>query len=168
MATQTTLTELAPEVAIKPLPSVTHKDCVEAAAAYLSKRCDVVLPEFFSWNAELPDVIGFKRNHSDLVECKVSRADFLKDKKKHFRMFPEQGMGDYRYYCCPRGMISKDELPDGWGLLYLYPSGLVRQLKESRKHDKDWRAEHHLLFYYARRANFSGAHKTVIEYRGYN
>lgn len=152
----------------KSLPLWTHNECVEAAAKYLSKRCNVVLPEFFSWNKELADVIGFASGTSTLIECKVSRADFLKDKNKHFRIFPENGMGDYRYYCCPKGMIAKEELPDGWGLLYLYPSGKVREIKDSGLFEKDLKAEHHLLYYYARRANYAGVHKTVLDYRGFD
>ena len=163
--------------------TMTHTDCVQYAYRYLCKRCNVVLPEFFTHNGELADVIGFKNELSTLIECKVSRGDFLSDKKKYFRMHPEKGMGDYRYYCCPKGLINKKELPDGWGLLYVYPSGQVRMIKESflanentdytiyrgrGKHPKNRDAEFHVLYYYARRANYAGVHKTIIEYRGYD
>lgn len=163
---------------------MTHTECVNYAARYLSKRCPVVLPEFYSWNGELADVIGFKNDFSILIECKVARGDFLKDKHKPFRMNPEKGMGDRRYYCCPKDLIKKEELPEGWGLLYVYPSGLVREVKssyvpdtkplgpDSWKHTgtfkKNIKAEFHLLYYYARRANYAGVHKTVIEYRGFD
>jgi len=164
------------------LKKMTHTECVEAAARYMSKRADVVLPEFFSHNAELPDVIAFKTRYSTVIECKVSRGDFHADKKKSFRIRPEKGMGDYRYYCCPKGLIGKDELPDGWGLLYIYPNGQVREVKHSffkrppsptewrwgGRFEKNIEAEHYLLFYYARRANYAGVHKTVLEYRGYD
>lgn len=165
---------------------MTHKECVEVATRYLSRRCDVVLPEFFCWNGELADVIGFKQSRmtSTLIECKVSRGDFLADKNKSFRIDPTKGMGDYRYYCCPKGMIGKDELPKGWGLLYIYPSGQVREVKESSwppepdadlstdwlrggKFPKNKDAELHLLFYYARRAVYAGVHKAVLDYRMY-
>lgn len=165
--------------------SITHTECVEYAAVYLSKRCPVVLPEFFSWNGELADVIGFKNDTSTLIECKVSRGDFLKDKKKPFRIDPDKGMGDRRYYCCPKGLIRPDELPLGWGLLYVYPSGVVREVKSSYippsddvpmvdrwKHKgtfkKNKEAEFHLLYYYARRANYAGVHNTIVEYRGFD
>lgn len=161
---------------------ITHTECVKLAARYISKRYSVVLPEFFSHNAELPDVIGFAARQSVVVECKVSRGDFLRDKKKSFRINPDQGMGDYRYYCCPKGMISPDELPNGWGLLYIYPSGFVREEKSSfvkrettadeckwgGKFVKNIEAEQYLLFYYARRAYYAGVHNTILEYRGYN
>lgn len=161
---------------------MTHAECVAAAAGYIAKRCPVTLPEFFSHNAELPDVIGFGSRESIVVECKVSRGDFHADKKKTFRIRPEEGMGDRRYYCCPKDMIRKDELPDGWGLLYVYPSGQVRQVKQSffkrapspeewhwgGRFEKNKDAELHLLFYYARRAYYAGVHNTVLAYRGVN
>lgn len=161
------------------LGAFTHAQCVAAAAQYLSKRCKVVFPEFFTHNEELPDVIGFGtgliRNgrwdngvHSQLIEVKVSRGDFLADRKKSFRMHPEKGMGDLRYYCCPKGLINKEEVPTGWGLLYIYPSGQVRRVKESTIHERDLRSEVYLLYYYARRATFAGVHKTILDYRGYD
>jgi hypothetical protein len=167
--------------------TMTHADCVNYAYHYLCRRCNVCLPEFYSWNEELADVIGFDSRHSTLIECKVSRSDFLNDKKKNFRVKPEKGMGDHRYYCCPKDLIKKEEVPTGWGLLYVFPSGLVRRIKESyfddsREHDlsdykdfysrgchpKNKDAEYHVLYYYARRANYAGVHKTILKYRGFD
>lgn len=159
---------------------MTHAECVEHAAAWLDRRCKVVLPEFYSYNKELPDVIGFTRGslvkdgkwwsgeHSLLIEVKVSRSDFLSDKRKSFRAEPHEGMGDFRYYCCPKGLIKKEEIPEGWGLLYVYPSGRVMMQVESTIHEKDLKCEFHLLYYYARRANYAGVHKTVLDYRGFD
>ena len=70
---------------VEPLPVMTHAECVSAAAAYMQKRSDVVLPEFYSWNSELPDVIAFSNRVSTVIECKISRSDFLRDKNKPFR-----------------------------------------------------------------------------------
>lgn len=151
-----------------PTGSTGHKECVEHATRYLSKRCNVVLPEFFCWNGELADVIGFKGDNSTLIECKVSRGDFLKDKNKPFRINQAKGMGDFRYYCCPKGLIKKEELPEGWGLLYVYPSGVVREIKDCHRMEKNLNAEFHLLYYYARRANFAGVHQRIVDYRGFN
>jgi hypothetical protein len=66
----------------------------------------------------MPDAIGWKRRcHSVLVECKVSRADFLADRAKAWRQNPESGVGSERYYLSLAGMIAAKELPTGWGLL---------------------------------------------------
>ncbi|MGR6521634.1 hypothetical protein ACU5JM_08365 [Rhodococcus erythropolis] len=156
---------------VSPSPEIgvmTHAECVAAAAEYMRKRSDVVLPEFYSHNAELPDVIAFNARNSIVIECKVSRSDFLVDRKKLFRINQNAGMGDDRYYCCPKGMIKPEELPQGWGLLWIYPSGQVRKQRESRGFKKNIEAEHYLLFYYARRAYYAGVHDTVLEYRGYD
>ena len=58
-------------------------------------------------------------SHSVLVECKVTRADFLADRGKPFRAKPEQGVGSERFYLTPPGLVKVEELPVGWGLLEL-------------------------------------------------
>jgi hypothetical protein len=157
---------------------MTHADCVAAAVRYC-KGYKVVLPEFYTHHEEIPDVLAFTnggiRNNlysngvfSVLIECKMSRGDFLADKNKRFRISPEKGMGDCRYYCCPKGLIGKEEVPDGWGLIYIYPSGVVRQVKDSRLHERDINAELYVLYYYARRANFAGVHPAILDYRGFD
>jgi hypothetical protein len=149
--------------------TITHAECVALAAAYMQKRSDVVLPEFFTHNAELPDVIAFNRDHSTVIECKVSRSDFLSDKNKSFRQNPNSGMGDFRYYCAPKGIIKPEELPQYWGLIEVLPNGKLRKARGCFKaHKKNIEAEHYLLFYYARRAYYAGVHKTVLDYRGYD
>lgn len=158
---------------------MTHTECVLAAARWLDGKCQVVLPEFFTHNSELPDAIGFTAygRNSHMIECKVSRGDFLKDKKKLFRQWPEQGMGNFRYYCCPKGMIKLEEVPGNWGLIYIYePKEFdeehalpkARMVKRPLFQNRNMDAEHHLLFYYARRANHAGVHGRILAYRGYD
>ena len=52
-----------------------------------------------------------------MIECKASRADFLADANKPFRLNPEEGLGAERLYLAPRGTISPEELPAAWGLI---------------------------------------------------
>ncbi|MGA7683395.1 MAG: hypothetical protein WCC32_05595 [Terriglobales bacterium] len=96
-----------------------HTKLVVAAVAWLRRyRCGVVLSEQACVSGEMPDAIGWKKAcHSVLVECKVTRADFLVDRVKPWRRQPESGVGSERYYLAPRGMIEIEELPGGWGLL---------------------------------------------------
>ncbi|MCB8880066.1 hypothetical protein ACELLULO517_07455 [Acidisoma cellulosilytica] len=73
---------------------------------------------------ESPDAIGFRVSElrdgggSTVVECKVSRSDFLADQKKPHRT-QGAGMGRFRYFMVPEGMLSADEVPSGWGLIYV-------------------------------------------------
>ncbi|AXH68412.1 hypothetical protein [Vibrio phage R01] len=76
---------------------------------------------------EQPDALGWRASVSILIEVKTSRSDFLADKNKKFRADPSIGMGDWRFYLCPKDLISKDELPEGWGLLY-YSDGKIRRV----------------------------------------
>jgi hypothetical protein len=98
---------------------MTHLQLVEKAVNWLrSYRCGVVLSEQACISGEMPDAIGWKRAcHSVLVECKLTRADFLADRTKPFRLKPEQGVGSERFYLTPPGLLRRDELPAGWGLL---------------------------------------------------
>lgn len=65
---------------------------------------------------ERADVIAFRSQCSAIMEAKASRADFLSDAKKPERK--SGGIGLYRFYICPPGLIRPDDLPTGWGLLY--------------------------------------------------
>jgi len=100
---------------------MTHAQLVEKAVRWLrSYRCGVVLSEQACVSGEMPDAIGWKRAcHSVLVECKVTRPDFLADRAKPFRQKPEKGVGCERFYLAPAGLIPGEELPPGWGLLEL-------------------------------------------------
>lgn len=102
---------------------MTHADLVERAARWLKGAgCSIVLTELVTMNSETPDAIGFRASgqESYLVECKSTRGDFLADRRKPFRR--EGGMGLYRYFLCPPGLIKPADLPQGWGLLYAHPA----------------------------------------------
>ena len=115
-------------------PSMTHAQLVERAVRWLrSYRCGVVLSEQACISGEMPDALGWKQAcHSVLVECKVTRADFLADRAKPFRVKPEKGVGSERFYLTPPGLIHSKELAPGWGLLELR-RGRVEMVQASAK-----------------------------------
>lgn len=83
-------------------------------------NCKVVIRDpFRCYTQEQPDAIGWRDGISILVECKATRSDFLSDKNKSFRVNPRKGMGDWRFYLCPIDVIKVEDLPSGWGLLYV-------------------------------------------------
>ncbi len=113
---------------------MTHAQLVERAVRWLrGYRCGVVLSEQACVSGEMPDAIGWKRAcHSVLVECKVTRADFLADRAKSFRLKPEKGVGSERFYMTPPDLVKVEELPAGWGLLE-YRRGRIEMLQASAK-----------------------------------
>ena len=97
-----------------------HKNLVHHAVKQLhSWGCCPVVSELVTCNStgEIPDAIGWTCRASILFECKVSRADFSRDRGKLFRFdLPDHGMGDWRFYLTNPGVVrSADELPPGWG-----------------------------------------------------
>src|SRR5688572_7708258 len=91
---------------------MTHSALVDLAVQWLRSRyrCGIVLSEQSCASGEQPDVIGWKRRcRSVVVECKMSRADFLADRHKPFRVDAAMGMGSERFYMVPAGLIGSDE-----------------------------------------------------------
>lgn len=111
---------------------MTHKELVEKAYRWILKNggMTVAFKELYSMASEIPDVIGFNSWESTVIECKASRSDFLCDNKKSHRT---NGMGNWRFYCCPKGMIKKEELPEKWGLIYVDEKGKAKIEYDCRK-----------------------------------
>lgn len=84
----------------------------------LIPRCQYATVELVTSNNESPDVFGWIYWCSILIEVKVSHADFLKDAVKFSRIYPNKGIGEFRYYCCPNEVIKENEVPLNWGLIY--------------------------------------------------
>lgn len=109
---------------------MTHTELVLRAEKWLkSMGCGVVFRDPFkahTHNGEQPDAMGWRDGLSLLVEVKVSRSDFLADKKKSFRADATKGMGDWRFYMCPPEVIRVEDLPQGWGLLYCHKNRIKK------------------------------------------
>lgn len=110
--------------------TITHKNLVEAAKNWLvgTAGCAFSVGELVTYGGEMPDAIGFKATRSIVIECKMSRSDFHRDRKKPFRANPESGLGDHRYFLCPEGIIKPEDDLCGWGLLWLLPTGKIKRV----------------------------------------
>ncbi len=147
---------------------MTHAQLVEKAVRWLrAYRCGVVLSEQACASGEMPDAIGWKRaSHSVLVECKISRADFLADREKPWRQKPERGVGCERFYLAPAGLLGPEEIPAGWGLLELRKRG-VEMVKASAKNlrtAKGFRYEMNLLLASLRRVEVRIEPQSITEF----
>lgn len=94
-----------------------------------------VVVELVTLTAENPDIWATNGYHTTLVEVKTSHADFLADKKKWIRSeeaeIADKCLGNYRYYLCPEGVISENEIPDKWGLL-VYDGRRITKVKSAK------------------------------------
>lgn len=123
---------------------MTHADVVQIAVEWLrSSSCPhgkhtVVFAELSTIaTPERPDVIGWDPSGiSTVIECKVSRSDFLKDRAKR------RVLGRRRYYMAPAGVIRLSDVQGGdWGLVETHRNGLILKAKTVLLTDKAYSAE---------------------------
>jgi hypothetical protein len=112
---------------------------------------------------ESPDIFGFGLACTQLIEVKVSRSDFLADKKKYWRQNQTKGLGQLRAYLCPKGIINANELPEKWGLFY-YENGKIEIIKEPEIQTCDSMQEMNLAASIIRR---EGINPKIFSYKKY-
>ena len=144
---------------------LTHDYLNERGAMFLKyeKHCGVVAVELKSYATDsIPNVIGFKQSCSYLIESKVSRADYRADlKKPHRHRLSMFAVGNYRYYLCPTDLIQVEDLPEGWGLLWIEKKTITiikevdrtmrRGIIAEYRHEVHPRSDRGLLYSIARR-----------------
>ena len=129
-----------------------------------------MLYEFATALDENPDVIGWAAEaDSVLIECKLTRSDFLRDAEKAVRRNPRTGMGRRRYYLCPAGVIQIKDLPPKWGLLWVTGKQIAVK-REARGHpERNLLAEVRFLSSMLRRAQIRIGERPISEWlRGEN
>lgn len=118
------------------MDKISHRALCELGAKYMYRSGTIPFskPKYVVCEleriGECPDVFGFGFAYTQLLEIKVSRSDFLSDRKKPWRITPEFGLGQYRSYLCPENLIRESELPDNWGLFYVNDKGKIRMIKK--------------------------------------
>lgn len=144
---------------VLPIVRVTHDELSAITAKWLKRHsqnilipnCATVALDMKTLEQEKPDVIGWNGSSSVMIEVKVGRGDFMQDFKKPFRQICEKGVGEFRYYCCPSGLINKNELPAKWGLLYLNDKKQIEIIKVAEIQQANLNAERNMLISLLRR-----------------
>lgn len=154
--------------------SEAHQLLVQQGGKWLKKQGFAVVATEISavGSREQPDVVGFRSTCSVIIEVKVSRADFFADARKPERINTHSGIGNYRFFLTPHGLIQPEELPAKWGLLYacgtkiqdvispkgnMWPSLQSRTISDwqSFQHESDLTKERAILFSIARRLSIA-------------
>lgn len=153
---------------------MTHADLVAKGAAWLKRqKCHLVLTEPagpLDSHTERPDCLGLangwpvgRQYMTKVIEVKVSRSDFRANARKRAEM------GNFRWFLVPQGLVSPEEIPDGWGLLYCDGKD-VTVVKQAPTHtEKDLESEFDLYITLLRK--FTGYRPRVMtgnEIPGYN
>lgn len=141
----------------------THDQLCERAVRWLrgSWKCDPAWKEPQSaFPGEVPDAYGLGPRGSTVIECKVSRSDFLADKAKRHRKNPAVGMGDHRIYLAPPGCIQEEDFginaDPRWGWLEVVNRRSVVWKRNPKPFRSNFeRHEHRLLRSLMKRAMLS-------------
>ena len=149
---------------------MTHRELCIKGAKFLKNqgifafhKCRYVVCEL-ERAGESPDAFGWVGGVTQLIEVKVTRSDFLSDKKKMWRMNPNQGLGKFRSYLCPEGIIKESDLPENWGLLYINDKGKIYSVKEPISQESDHYEEIDLITSILRREGFN---PQIFSYKKY-
>lgn len=99
------------------MPSELHEKLCEKGVLWLKRNgFGVAAKNVWAFGSrERVDCIGYRQQCSAMIEVKVSWSDFLADKNKPERQ--SGGVGTYRFYLAPAGLIKVEDLPERWGLL---------------------------------------------------
>lgn len=137
---------------------------------WLSRRCSIVFYEFATPADENPDVIGWATGSgSVMIECKLTRSDFLRDAAKTVRRNARAGMGQRRYYLCPPELIQIRDLPAKWGLLWAERGQIVVKREARGYPERNLAAEVQFLTSMLRRAQIRIGTRPLSEWlRGEN
>jgi len=87
-----------------------------------------------SWAAKKEDALFIDKRFSRKLENIETYVNCYCAQDKTYQEAPH--LGESRFYVCPKDIISKSEVPEGWGLIYIDEKERFRQILPSGK----WKA----------------------------
>ena len=122
------------------MESSTHKRLKVAALGFLKRKCrDIVANEVkFRRMKSIADAVGINISKKEVrvIEVKATLADYKRDKKLFNKETSYFGHCTYFYIACPPGIIKKEDIIPGTGLLYIDEHNNVEVIQNPTKNDK--------------------------------
>lgn len=114
-----------------------HKHLKKLALYFLKEKCvDLVANEVDFKNAySIADAVGLnlKRKEVRVIEVKATKGDFIRDKKLFGEKTSYFVHAHYSYIMCPTDIIQPEELPHGYGLLWVDENDKIEIIKKPIK-----------------------------------
>lgn len=121
---------------------MTEESIIKDLASWLDQRkYPFQLPRAFIYGWESDFWCMTAGGETREFEIKISRADYANDKKKSKHSDCSKG-ANYFYYVCPKDLISKEDVDQKYGLIYVSSTRLEIVKKPKRLNDlafNDWR-----------------------------
>jgi len=71
-------------------------------------------------------------------EIKVSRSDFLNEIKSPEKRAFAESVARECYFIVPNNLVEKDEIPEGWGLMYAQSNRIIRKKYATQRENTDF------------------------------
>lgn len=110
----------------------------ESFCKHIAIKGHEAICENFTYNWEMDIASLSKSGMLHEYEVKISRSDFLADKKRkcvkfsHYEIRNERTCPNYFYYVCPENLIKPNEIPI-WAGLYYYSDVDIWMVKNAKK-----------------------------------
>jgi hypothetical protein len=120
------------------MEKITTKDIQQGVCKWLAVLGSESICENYAHHWEMDICSMSKSGIISEFEVKISRSDFLADKKRkvtkfeHYEMRIERTSPNYFYYVCPEGLIKENEIPK-WAGLYYFIDGNLKFIKGATK-----------------------------------
>lgn len=155
---------------------MTEKSIIEELSAWIDdKKFPFQMERAFIYGWECDYWAMTSEGVTREFEIKVDYKDLLNDAKKEKHKKKDQG-ANFFYYVVPKNLVHKTSIDKDYGLIYIWPTGMVEIAKRPTKlHDKkfeDWKMLANKLYWRYRnllRQKFIDKEISLEDYRhGFN
>ena len=110
------------------------------------------------------DVFGFGGGCTQIIKVITTRMELNLDLERAYRKCPKYGIGEFRSYLCPNGLLNKEDIPKNWGLLWCDNKGKIIEILNPQKQEENKAQEAKIIKSLLRR---NGINPEIFDYKKY-
>ena len=110
------------------------------------------------------DVFGFGGSCTQVIKVITTHMELNLDLERAYRKCPKYGVGEFRSYLCPNGLLNKEDIPKNWGLLWCDNKGKIIEILNPQKQEENKAQEAKIIKSLLRR---NGINPKIFDYKKY-
>lgn len=147
-----------------------HEELLKTAAKFIKNKA---LTHFgkstyvvcnYNDGMEPIDVFGFGGGCTQIIKVITTRMELNLDLERAYRKCPKYGVGEFRSYLCPNGLLNKEDIPKNWGLLWCDNKGKIIEILNPQKQEENKAQEAKIIKSLLRR---NGINPKIFDYKKY-